>query len=82
MQTYDFEMTQDGLTVAKGTCSAVMLYEFQKTFIDTIGCRIKSNTGSFPELLSILSAPVDSTDCWKVESVDGKAFGFWFQRIN
>lgn len=94
MQTYDFEMTSrkfgeisktpaDAIatTVAKGTASATMVYEFQKAFLE-FNASPTYRRGEFISLDSILSMPVDCSDCWQVIDVDGTISGFWFQRIN
>lgn len=86
MKTYDFEMTFDGQTVATGTTSAVMLFEFQRAFAYGIAGKDNPETnefevGGFYLLDEILDTGVDVVGMWRSDARTG-VHAFRYTRIN
>lgn len=82
--SYEFVMRDNGVVVAMGKASAVMLYEMQRAFAGNFtSCQPASYDyirGAWISLEQILGTPPLATDCWQALGADRRIFDFWYQK--
>ena len=76
MREYRFTMDYAGTVVAKGVASAAMVYEFQKTFIESIGPGGRTVSGGFVRLDELLDIVAGSFLSWVMMDATNTRFAF------